>query len=119
MGMKSKRKGNRVEREIVNLLKEAGIHAERVPLSGQVGGSFAGDTLIEGIYRAEVKARASGSGFTTIERWKGDNDILFLKRDRQSPLVVVDLSLFTVLLSGATLPGPPRIAPGIVQDVER
>ena len=54
MGRMSKRKGNRIEREIVNLLKEAGVHAKRVPLSGQVGGSF----VIEGVYRAEVKARA-------------------------------------------------------------
>jgi len=106
MASMSKRKGNRIEREIVNLLNEAGIHAERVPLSGQVGGSFAGDIIIEGMYRAEVKARASGSGYTVIERWKGDNDILFLKRDRQEPLVVVDLNLFTVLLSGVHLQCP-------------
>ena len=118
MGRMSKRKGDRIEREIVNLLKEADIHAERVPLSGAVGGSFAGDILIEGIYRAEVKARASGGGFATIERWKGENDVLFLKRDRQPPVVVMDMALFTVLLSGATLPDPPRIAPGIVMDID-
>ena len=118
MGRMSKCKGDRIEREIVNLLKEAGIHAERVPLSGAVSGSFSGDIVIDGQYRAEVKARASGSGFTTIERWKGDHDVLFLRQDHRNPLVVLDIELFTVLLSGATLPDPPRIAPGIVLDIE-
>ena len=58
MGRMSKRKGDRIEREIVNLLKEAGIHAERVPLPGAVSGSFSGDIVMDGQHRAEVKARA-------------------------------------------------------------
>ena len=98
MGRMSKRKGDRIEREIVNLLKEAVIHAERVSLSGAVGGSFSGDIVIDGQHRAEVKARASGSGFTTIERWKGDNDVLFLRRDRTPPLVVMDLKMYAELI---------------------
>ena len=44
MGGKSSRdKGLRVEREIVNALRELGVDAERVPLSGSAGGSFSGD----------------------------------------------------------------------------
>ena len=33
-GARHRRKGNRVEREIVDIHKAIGIHAERVPLSG-------------------------------------------------------------------------------------
>lgn len=77
-----RRKGSRIEREIVQAHRDRGIHAERVPLSGAVGGSFTGDVVIAGRLRAEVKARRSGSGFATLERWLGENDCLFLRRDR-------------------------------------
>ena len=40
MGRMSRTKGGRVERELVNKLKESGIAAERVPLSGAAGGTF-------------------------------------------------------------------------------
>lgn len=88
----------RVEREIVNLHREAGVSAERVPLSGSAGGSFTGDIVIgEGI-RAEVKARKDGAGFRTLEGWLGDNDLLFLKRDRKDPLVVMPWHIYIRLL---------------------
>ena len=38
---------------------------------------------------SEVKARANGAGFTTLERWLGTFDALFLIRDRAPPLVVL------------------------------
>ena len=69
MGLKSKRKGNRIERELVQRHKAAGIDAERVPLSGAAGGTFTGDLRIQGDLKAEVKARAGGDGFKTLERW--------------------------------------------------
>jgi len=34
MGAMSKRKGSRIERELVQLRKDIGVFAERVPLSG-------------------------------------------------------------------------------------
>jgi len=34
MGVASKRKGSRIEREIVQLHRGIGVHVERVPLSG-------------------------------------------------------------------------------------
>jgi hypothetical protein len=36
-----------------------------------------------------VKARANGESFATLERWLGDADALFLRRDRASPIVVL------------------------------
>ena len=47
---------------------------------------------------AEVKARAGGGGFKTLERWLGDNDLLFLRRDRSTPLVVMPWSLYEQLM---------------------
>jgi Holliday junction resolvase len=97
LGKFSRDKGGRIEREIVNLLKGEGIHAERVPLSGAAGGQFVGDIKFLD-YVAEVKARKGGTGFKTIERWLGDNDMLFLRRDRAAPLVVMPWSQLIPLL---------------------
>lgn len=89
MANASKRKGSRIEREIVELHRALGIEAERIPLSGAAGGSFVGDVRIAGLGSAEVKARANGAGFTTLERWLGPHPALFLRRDRQAPLVLL------------------------------
>ena len=48
---------------------------------------FSGDILIAAELRAEVKARANGQGFAIIERWLGDNDMLFLRRDQHHAVV--------------------------------
>ena len=97
MGKFSRDKGNRVDRDFVNKLKEKKITASRVPLSGAAGGDFAGDIILEtdqGRLVAEVKCRKDGSGFKTIEKWLGSNDLLFLKSDRNEPLVVMSWDSF-------------------------
>ena len=81
------------------LHREAGIEAERVPLSGAAGGSFAGDVIVAGAMRAEVKARANGEGFATLERWLGSSDLLFLRRDRAAPLVLMPWGTYRRLLT--------------------
>ena len=102
MGRMSRRKGQRIENELVHLHHECGIPAERVPLSGAQGGSFSGDLVIDGRYRAEVKARGDGAGFRTLERWLGDHDLLFLRRDRQRPLVVMEWDTYAAWLQCRT-----------------
>jgi Holliday junction resolvase len=104
-GRGSRQKGDRREREIVALHIDAGIHSERVPLSGASryqGNGADIDVYAFGKHAAplvcEVKARASGEGFTTLERWLSDNDILFLKRDRADPLVVLPWRTYERLL---------------------
>ncbi len=96
MGKPSRDKGQRRERQIVALHVALGIHAERVPLSG--ASRYQGNGADIDIYPfgedagalvGEVKARHSGAGFVTLERWLGENDLLFLVRDRADPLVVV------------------------------
>jgi Holliday junction resolvase len=89
MGKKSRAKGQRNECAIVNALKVAGLPAVRVPLSGAAGGQFAGDIKVNG-RRYEAKIRASG--FKQIYDWLGGNAGLFIRSDRQEPLIVVRLS---------------------------
>ena len=106
MGKFSRDKGNRVEREFVNKLKNEGIPACRVPLSGAAGGDFTGDLHVDWHKRrliAEVKCRKGGNGFKSIQHWLGSNDLLFLKSDRNEPLVVMPWGMFLEL---ATEPVP-------------
>lgn len=96
MSASQRNKGARTERGIVTALRDAGIPAERVPLSGAAryqGNGADLDWYARGKDAAplvcEVKARANGEGFAVLERWLGDHDALILKRDRQEPLVVL------------------------------
>ncbi len=100
MPNRQKQKGDRVENQMVKLLLDADIPAQRVPLSGQVGGVFSGDIRIAENYTAEVKARKNGEGFATIQKWLGENDFLFLKQDRKSPIVVMTWEMYTALIRG-------------------
>jgi hypothetical protein len=93
-GKRARQKGDRTERAIVTLLQNAGFAAERVPLSGAVGGKFGGDIscpLLGVDRRIEVKCRATG--FRELYGWLASNDLLVVKADRQEPLVVVPFRL--------------------------
>ena len=63
-----RRKGDRVERMLVEAHVANRIPAKRVPLSGAQEG-WEGDILIADRLRAEVKARRAGQGFKVILRW--------------------------------------------------
>ena len=93
-GRRSRSKGARTERGIVNALKARGIAAVRVPLSGAVGGRFAGDIMLPFLGRdlcVEVKARADG--FRELYSWLNQRDVLIVKADQREPLVIVRLPL--------------------------
>jgi Holliday junction resolvase len=105
MGRPSRDKGARAEREIVALHAGLGVKAERVPLSG--ASRYRGNGADVDIYVlgaevaplvAEVKARGNGEGFTLLDRWLGDADALFLRRDRAQPLVVLPWHTWARLL---------------------
>lgn len=109
-----RRKGNRVENEIVHAHKNVGIHAERVPLSG--GSHYRGEGHDIDIYAfgrddapatAEVKSRSEGRGFALLERWLGEYDALFLKRDRQEPMVVLPWRVWARLCKAKDLTWQP------------
>lgn len=104
-GRASRQKGDRRERQVVELHAALGVKAERVPLSGSVryrGNGADVDCYVRGPeaapFVAEVKGRANGQGFTTLERWLGDYDALFLIRDRAAPLVVLPWERWAELL---------------------
>lgn len=96
----SKNKGSRIETEITNDLKERGIDAERIVLSGAAGrfhSALEHDVRVEDL-KAEVKARADGKGFVQLEQWMGTADLLMLRRDRRKPDVFMNWETFCKLI---------------------
>jgi Holliday junction resolvase len=106
-GARHRRKGDRIEREIVHLHEGLGVKAERYPLSG--ASRFRGSGHDLDIYAfgadeaplvAEVKARKNGAGFVTLEQWLNEYDVLFLRRDNAQPLVLLPWRIWARLLGG-------------------
>jgi hypothetical protein len=106
-GAKHRQKGDRVERQIVEAIKKAGIHAERYPLSGST--AFRGSSHDLDVYAFgkdetpmtfESKARKTGEGFGMLERWLGDYDGVFVKRNNALPRVYLSFEAFLSLLIG-------------------
>jgi hypothetical protein len=94
-----------VEREIVALHGAIGIHSERYPLSG--ASRFRGSGHDLDVYSfgrdeapivAEVKSRRGGAGFVQLEKWLGEFDALFLKRNNAEPMVVLPWRVWAQLL---------------------
>jgi Holliday junction resolvase len=99
-GRSAKRKGTRVERELVQLLCELGLPCARVPLSGAIGGAWSGDIHLElcgRTHKIEVKTRRE---FRTLQQRLANADLLLLKADRQPPLAVLPLALLAELIVG-------------------
>lgn len=101
----SKNKGARVEREMVAKHIELGVHAQRIDARlGQFGADKSHDIDVYARGKdaaplcGEVKARKNGEGFATLERWLGENDMLFLKRNNAEPMVVVPWRVWAELV---------------------
>jgi hypothetical protein len=93
-GRASRKENNRLERALARALQDAGLGAERVPLSGGAHGRFGGDlsvSLLGSDRRIEVKCR--GKGFGELYRWLDSADLLIVCADLQEPLVIVPSSL--------------------------
>jgi Holliday junction resolvase len=89
-------KGAGIEREVVELHRDLGLHAERMPLSGaQRCRSNRADVDVypwhpnEAPLSCKVKVRAGGKGFIQLERWLGEVDALFLRRNNAEPVVLL------------------------------
>ena len=104
-GARHRRVGNACEREVVDRHRDLGVKAERYPLSGAT--RFRGSGHDVDIYAfgtdeaplvAEVKKRKGGAGFTQLERWLGDYDLLVLRRNHTDPMVVVPWRVWARLL---------------------
>ena len=104
-GRGPKRKGARVEREVLTALREAGLEARRVPLSGSAP-DYPGDLEVDlpglGRVLVEVKARKR----LALEAWLEGRGLLVLKPDRRPPLVVLPLEALLRLVQ--TLGGSAR-----------
>jgi Holliday junction resolvase len=104
-GAKHRRKGDRIERELVAAHRALGVHAERYPLSG--ASHFRNQSHDLDVYArgrdqaplvAEVKARKNGGGFVQLEAWLAEFDLLFLRRDGADPLVAMPWRVWAGLL---------------------
>ena len=105
MSKSQRDKGLRAEREIVDRHKAINISAERYPLSG--ASRFRGSGHDVDLYPfgrdaaplvAEVKARKNGAGFTQLERWLGEYDLLVLRRNHADPMLVLPWRTWAALL---------------------
>jgi len=96
-GRGPRRKGDRVECEILAALREAGLEAKRVPLSGSAP-DYPGDLEVNlpglGRVLVEVKARKR----VALEGWLDGRGLLIIKPDRKPPLAVLTLEAFLRLV---------------------
>ena len=109
-GRAPRQKGNRLEREVVNLLRSYNLDAKRVPSSGAHHG-FPGDVICLDGMQVECKSRARG--FSPLYQWLVGNDALVVKQDRHEPLIVMHLSRFARLAQEAQSEAiaPPQSPP--------
>ena len=105
-GARHRRKGDRIERELVERHQALGVHAERYPLSG--ASRFRGSGHDVDLYPlgreeaplvAEVKARKDGAGFIQLEAWLSSYDALFLRRNNSDPMVLLPWRTWATLLA--------------------
>jgi hypothetical protein len=125
-GAKHRRKGDRVEREIVALHEELGVHAERVPLSGASRYQDAGHDVDvypfgtdECPFVFEVKARKGADGFRMLDRWLAGSEGLFLRPDRDKPLVVLSWDTWVRLLEEIKRCRPAPRKPPLAEILEK
>jgi Holliday junction resolvase len=105
-GRGPRRKGNLAERAVVKFLRDRGVLADRVPLSGSAGGRYRGDVIIPvaGVdRRCEVKCR--GDAFRRLYQWLDGNDLLIVRADRKEPLVILPLRLAAEIAAKAAPTG--------------
>jgi hypothetical protein len=89
-GLRSRRKGVRVELAIAKL-----IGARKVSRAYQAGHDRELPLGDDRTLRIECKARANEFG--SLYRWLDERDVLIVRADRQEPLVILRLSLAAAL----------------------
>ena len=102
---RSRQKGAEGEREVVQLHRPMGIHAERVPLSGAM--AYQGNDEDVDVYACgrdaaplvcQVKRQATDAGWKTILGQLGEACALFLRQDRGGWFVLMPLDTYDRLL---------------------
>jgi hypothetical protein len=98
MGIKSRRKGARIELDVLHELQDAGIKCEKLSAMYKKTHDMR-ITMLGRDNKAETKCRANG--FATIYRWLKPVDLLILRADRKEALVVMPMkTLIELIKSG-------------------
>tara|TARA_S200002703_G_scaffold155227_2_gene159106 strand:- start:1338 stop:1982 length:645 start_codon:yes stop_codon:yes gene_type:complete len=112
LASKSRNKGNYHETKILDWIETLGFKAKKQPLSGQLGGEYRGDILIEiggEDLVVEVKYRDSGSfpsAFTVMEQ----RDIAIFKKKTGKPrqVVIIDGDVFANTIAPLLVDNKPK-----------
>lgn len=91
-GSFSRSKGSRSERNIVNILKDAGIPAKRISMM-ETNSEDKGDIELMGIYHGQCKA-GDHVPATVYKFMENGEEFLFMKRNRREWLVTMKLEFF-------------------------
>ena len=95
MGIMSRRKGARVELEVLHGLQDAGVSCEKLSYAWKKTHDVR-LTMLGRDAKLEVKCRANG--FATIYKWLKPVELLILKRDRSEALVTMRMSTLIELI---------------------
>ena len=102
---RSREKGAEGEREVVQLHKAMGVHAERVPLRGAM--AYQGNGEVVDVYAlgrdeaplvCQVKRLATDAGWKTILGQLGNACALFFRQDRGGWFVLMPLDTYKPLV---------------------
>jgi hypothetical protein len=97
-GRSSRENGMRAERQIVELFRQVGLEAYRVPLSG-ISAGFKSDVEVRiGSQRLRFESKVRAKEFGLLYRWLTGSDALVVKADRKPMLVVLPLEKFAIAL---------------------
>src|SRR6516162_3401590 len=97
-GRSSREKGMRAERQIVELFRQVGLEAYRVPLSG-VSAGFKSDVEVRiGSRTLRLESKVRAKEFTLLYRWLFGVAALVVKADRKPSLIILSLEEFAILL---------------------
>ena len=98
-GKHSRNKGASYEREIVNQLKEHGVLAERVPLSGAMKGNYGGDIKLGPVLGLIGECKRSKKSLTRIYKAleQDDADFVFARDDGKDTVAIVRMEMLLTL----------------------
>ena len=98
-GKHSRNKGAAYEREIVNCLKDNGIKAERIPLSGAMKGNYSGDIKLGPVLGYIGECKRTKKKLTHIYKaLEQDNaDFLFARDDLKETVAIVRMETLLAL----------------------
>ena len=96
-GKAPKRKGDGYEREVVRAHIALGVDAFKTPLSGALGGRYAGDIQLAGM-KAECKRRRKNFSSLYAALDQQGADLLFVRDDQKPTLVVLPWTTWALVI---------------------